>query len=683
MGKVVQRTTWTTRSPSPVRTASRASWTTSSTAPPAPRRAFSPHPNPTAPLVPVGHQAPAHMQKMNYNAPAPIPQGYSYVLPQQSMIAPQPATYAPQTVLDQSLPQSGLDRTIPCMPVAPTFAVNRMNPDLVLEPSSTNFAGEAAALAEALEWEISQINAGHHSAPRADGDVGNHFASLISSLEARVDLMAQMQHTRAQIERHAWSAQGSHTDGLSAASDSGVGDTGVQTLSTAPSSSMALDDLRQRISTMVEAVPSDQYLWSHVKEQRSCLLKLVNQLREMKSHLGSFQNMNRSAVVQQVTPSASEGKLGTLDADSALDNTQLQVTQVSLPTLEHTAPLGKDAHAPVASVRLQLQDALNTAIAHDARVQELQKQLHKERERQKLTSQRWETERSRLLEELEVVRSTPEARRSNVSAQGAASPVLLPCPEDNDIGTEQRPLVSLPLAAFENYAPSTVPIGGKLPPLTAPFSQSVRGTNIELSQGGFCARRIRGCRQSVVLGTQPLERQEQGWYFEVIVKETVNGWVGGLGIGVTTNKPSDLKRVPDKAWRMPSTFIVGYWGCVFLDGRERRTRWRADSLTQGQRVGLLVTGDGRGDLIVFVDGLPVVRADGAVPSGLSSAEFLHPVVDVFAATLSVELQQRAQPPSPPWSRDPTPPGSPASVTRSLCSSAFSRAAVSTPSSLVP
>lgn len=623
------------------------------------------------------------MQKMNYNAPAPIPQGYSYVLPQQSMIAPQPATYAPQTVLDQSLPQSGLDRTIPCMPVAPTFAVNRMNPDLVLEPSSTNFAGEAAALAEALEREISQINAGHHSASRADGDVGNHFASLISSLEARVDLMAQMQHTRAQIERHAWSAQGSHTDGLSAASDSGVGDTGVQTLSTAPSSSMALDDLRQRISTMVEAVPSDQYLWSHVKEQRSCLLKLVNQLREMKSHLGSFQNMNRSAVVQQVTPSASEGKLGTLDADSALDNTQLQVTQVSLPTLEHTAPLGKDAHAPVASVRLQLQDALNTAIAHDARVQELQKQLHKERERQKLTSQRWETERSRLLEELEVVRSTPEARRSNVSAQGAASPVLLPCPEDNDIGTEQRPLVSLPLAAFENYAPSTVPIGGKLPPLTAPFSQSVRGTNIELSQGGFCARRIRGCRQSVVLGTQPLERQEQGWYFEVIVKETVNGWVGGLGIGVTTNKPSDLKRVPDKAWRMPSTFIVGYWGCVFLDGRERRTRWRADSLTQGQRVGLLVTGDGRGDLIVFVDGLPVVRADGAVPSGLSSAEFLHPVVDVFAATLSVELQQRAQPPSPPWSRDPTPPGSPASVTRSLCSSAFSRAAVSTPSSLVP
>lgn len=164
-----------------------------------------------------------------------------------------------------------------------------------------------------------------------------------------------------------------------------------------------------------------------------------------------------------------------------------------------------------------------------------------------------------------------------------------------------------------------------------------------------------------------MELQELGHYFEVIVRETVNGWVGGLGLGITRVTPTELKRMPDKAWRIPNTFIVGYWGCLFLDGREKRTRWKADTLKVGSRVGLLVTGDGRGDLVVFVDGEPVVKADDVLPSS-GIPEPLYPVIDVFAATLSVELQPSACAPAKPWGKDPSPPGSPASVARSISSS---------------
>ena len=46
------------------------------------------------------------------------------------------------------------------------------------------------------------------------------------------------------------------------------------------------------------------------------------------------------------------------------------------------------------------------------------------------------------------------------------------------------------------------------------------------------------------------------------------GWVGGLGIGLTQTSSASLRRAPDKAWRMPRTFILGYWGRAFCDGKE-------------------------------------------------------------------------------------------------------------------
>jgi len=139
----------------------------------------------------------------------------------------------------------------------------------------------------------------------------------------------------------------------------------------------------------------------------------------------------------------------------------------------------------------------------------------------------------------------------------------------------------------------------------------------------------------------------------------VDGWVGGLGIGVTRTSPFELVRVPDKAWRLQSTWIVGYWGCIFLNGKEQRTQWRADSLPAGSRVGLLVSGDGSGDLHVFVDGVLAVSVQAAVPNQKGSENALFPVVDVFAATLKVALCPSAVPPEPPWGVAAlSPPGSP-------------------------
>eukprot|EP00439_Symbiodinium_sp_Y106_P042126 s6859_g5.t1 len=180
----------------------------------------------------------------------------------------------------------------------------------------------------------------------------------------------------------------------------------------------------------------------------------------------------------------------------------------------------------------------------------------------------------------------------------------------------------------------------KDPSVLLPFCPKASGINLEISEDGYTATRFRGCRQSVAVGTGPVPLQEHGRYFEVTVEDTVPGWVGGLGIGVTSSTPQGLKRVPDKAWRIPKTMIIGYWGCVFLDGCEQRTAWRADSLHPGARVGFLVTRGG--DLLIFVDGEAVVRVDGAVES---QKEPLYPVVDVFAATRVVSMTPSARPPT--------------------------------------
>ena len=91
-----------------------------------------------------------------------------------------------------------------------------------------------------------------------------------------------------------------------------------------------------------------------------------------------------------------------------------------------------------------------------------------------------------------------------------------------------------------------------------------------------------------------------------------------------------------EAWRLPNTYIVGYWGRIFANGEEQETSWRSDTLQPGARVGLMVLDGG---LIVFVNGEVVVRADGLLGSPRGP---FYPVVDVFAATRMITLNKNCR-----------------------------------------
>lgn len=179
-------------------------------------------------------------------------------------------------------------------------------------------------------------------------------------------------------------------------------------------------------------------------------------------------------------------------------------------------------------------------------------------------------------------------------------------------------------------------------PLVAPFSQEACGTNLTLSEDGYLATRHCGCRESAVMGSCPLQRQMRGLYFEVKLRQVLEGWLGGLGIGVTHSPPGQLARLPDKAWRVPESFVVGYSGSAYLNGNERRLAWQPDGLKVGQHVGLLITGDGRQNMLIFVDGEEVLRIDGGDLHALGLRDApLYPIVDVYNAAQSVALVPRA------------------------------------------
>lgn len=101
------------------------------------------------------------------------------------------------------------------------------------------------------------------------------------------------------------------------------------------------------------------------------------------------------------------------------------------------------------------------------------------------------------------------------------------------------------------------------------FMSSLKGLNCTMTGDGITATRTKGCRQCVVIGDQPLELVAGvGWYFELRVNEVVAGWVGGLGFGVTITSPSTLTSLPERAWRIPDTWMAGYWGRMFANGEQ-------------------------------------------------------------------------------------------------------------------
>jgi len=625
---------------------------------------------------------------------------------------------------------------------------------------------EKPDILQALQEEMLATRAQMESAqePQKEEDE-DQFTRLLNSLEARVDLMAQMQHTRAQIQKHTRSLQASNPERRpygspdpSPLSDEGAAYGGDGFNLPEVNEQMALDyDREERMSIatsgthpaetqfvyqnfegnsgthpaetqfayqhfegngvgqahaqefilqtgpgaeMVASDPMDagklvrenQILWHQFQDQRDCISKLNSEVEGMRTQLRAISTEpGRRGDTEPRTPenrgsqAASAASLllsqlttPALGRDVFSMPTQPAANVFSMPT--QTGPAGGDMVPPQEPGSEEARYDELVRSERDVEVKSLHLQLLQERQRQEASSLQWDQERRRLIEELSSLRRKPIGGLPTVGEHGTED-VSEAWAGFSSRSASKTETVFPDYAGAESLATDPVlPAGGlaedafrglfmpgRSPRQVQRLCDQPIGINVELSEDGYAARRTRGCRQSVVIGSSPLDLQEQGWYFEVVVRETVNGWVGGLGIGVTRTAPSELRRLPDKGWRIPGTFIVGYWGCVFLDGRERRTKWKADSLEVGSKVGLLITGDGKGDLIVFVDGCPVVRADGVLPSA-GQLDSLYPVIDIFAATLSVELQRTAKAPSPPWDSNPSPPGSPASVARSTISS---------------
>jgi hypothetical protein len=517
----------------------------------------------------------------------------------------------------------------------------------------------------------------------------DQFSRLLNSLEARVDLMAQMQHTRAEIQKHTRNLQNTKTQSRTMALPS-----------TEPRETpiIELEPDRPFSSLMTQIIPDNRMsegtealvplggagarlarenaiLRNEFQDQKEVIGALYNEVEGMKDTLRSIGvesqplDRTRTDIRTEIlrgpgdilgVGSRVEARWMKDDGSSAKFGHEWLAGQIHRVNEDGTFQVEYDNGAACLRVPRSCLRHLAEAdgVQNVDEVKRLQMALQQERQSHDASTPQWTRERQRLLDELSTLKGGGRCALGNLPTVGEVSEI-----DTSSVVTGFSLLHTNPV----------LPANGlQFTGLTrhvTPLCRNPCGANIELSEDGYYAKRIRGCRQSVVMGNTPLEPQELGHYFEVVVRETVNGWVGGLGIGVTRMSPAELKRMPDKAWRIPSTFIVGYWGCLFLDGREKRTNWKADTLTVGSRVGLLVTGDGRGDLIVFVDGEPVVRADDVLPASGLRAEELYPVIDVFAATLAVELQGVATAPPKPWAKNPSPPGSPGSATRSVAGSA--------------
>lgn len=159
-----------------------------------------------------------------------------------------------------------------------------------------------------------------------------------------------------------------------------------------------------------------------------------------------------------------------------------------------------------------------------------------------------------------------------------------------------------------------------------------------------------------VFGDSPLPRiPDVGWYFRLRINSGCSNWVGGFAIGVTLSKPSSLVPLPDRAARVPRSWIAGYWGRTFANGQERLNDWNPQALRPGDEVAFLVGTEG--ECSVFVNDEERCRfADPPVPVSqhmiaVEEVE-LTALIDVSAAATSVTFLNGAPPPSSAMRRRP-------------------------------
>merc|ERR1712176_686718 len=109
------------------------------------------------------------------------------------------------------------------------------------------------------------------------------------------------------------------------------------------------------------------------------------------------------------------------------------------------------------------------------------------------------------------------------------------------------------------------------------------------------------------------------------------------------SSPRSLTELPDRAGKVPNSWIAGYWGRTFSNGHEQHSEWRPQDLRRNDEVGFLVTLDG--ECIVFVNDVERCRfADPPVPVKSQSDIQLTALLDLSATTASVKFQAGGAPP---------------------------------------
>lgn len=146
-----------------------------------------------------------------------------------------------------------------------------------------------------------------------------------------------------------------------------------------------------------------------------------------------------------------------------------------------------------------------------------------------------------------------------------------------------------------------------------------------------------------VFGDSPLQRiDDVGWYFRLRINSVSAGWVGGFGMGVTLSSPLQLTGLPDRAARVPRSWLAGYWGRTFANGQERLSSWKPQALRPGDEVGFLV--DLAGECTIFVNDEERCRfADPPIPVKSQTDFELTALIDVAATATSVTFLDGAPP----------------------------------------
>jgi hypothetical protein len=104
----------------------------------------------------------------------------------------------------------------------------------------------------------------------------------------------------------------------------------------------------------------------------------------------------------------------------------------------------------------------------------------------------------------------------------------------------------------------------------------------------------------VVFGDTPLPKiPDVGWCFRKRITWVDPHRVGEFGIGVTLTTPAGLATSPDRASRVPNSWMAGFWGRTYSNFNERPSDWKPQELKRDDELCFLVTLEG--ECVVYVN----------------------------------------------------------------------------------